>query len=382
MQDWIPLSIPTLQGNEWQYIKDCLDTGWVSSVGSYVKRFEEVIQDYTGSQYAIATMNGTAALHIALQLAGVKAGDLVILPTLTFVATANAVRYMNAVPIFIDADPDTWQLDQDLLFSYLEENTVVTEQGCFLKANGQRISAIVPVHVLGHLSHVDDLCSIADRFQIPIVEDSTEALGSRFRGKHAGTFGLVGTLSFNGNKLITTGGGGMILTDSQELAAKARHLTTQAKADPVEYFHDEIGYNYRLVNVLAALGVAQMEQVDHFLARHQAIFSTYVQELGSLEGLSWQKITAGSSPNHWLTTVRFPQAEALLAHLHDHKIQARRFWVPMHRLPMFSTDHFIQSNHIADQVYENAISLPSSSHLSPEEQDYVIKTIKRFYGKA
>lgn len=382
MQDWIPLSTPSLQGNEWHYIKDCLDTGWVSSVGSYVNRFEEMIREYTGCLYAIATTNGTAALHIALQVAGVKAGDIVIVPTLTFVATANAVAYTGATPYFIDADPQTWQMDSDVLFHFLEKNTEMKENVCYLKSTGQRIAAIVPVHVLGHPDHIDDVCSIGDRFQIPIVEDSTEALGSTFRGKHVGTFGLLGTLSFNGNKLITTGGGGMILTNDEALAKRAKHLTTQAKADPIEYFHDEIGYNYRLVNVLAALGCAQMEQLNGFIKRHHEIYATYRAELEDLEDLGWQGVIHDSSPNHWLTTIQFPRAIELLSYLHLHKIQARRFWVPMHRLPMFSASPYIQQLNVANQLYDNAISLPSSSHLTSREQAYIIRTIREFYGKA
>lgn len=382
MNNWIPLSTPTFEGNEWNYVKECIDTGWVSSVGQFVNRFEEEIANFTGANYAIATMNGTSALHLSLLLAGVQPGDAVIIPSLTFVATANAVAYLGAEPILIDSKSDTWQMDLDLLSEFLEFNTYTKNKVCLLKDSGQKIGAIVPVHVLGNLVDMDHLCSLAERFQIPVVEDSTEALGSTLNGKHAGTFGLFGTLSFNGNKLITTGGGGMILTNQPILAQKAKHLTTQAKADPLEYFHDEIGFNYRLVNILAAIGVAQLEKIPNFLDKHHTIFEIYKNGLAFLPGSSWQKSIPNASPNHWITTICFPKADSLLQYLLHHKIQARKFWVPMHMLPMFKSNRYIHRENISERLYNNAISLPSSSNLSAENQDFIIRKILEFYDQA
>ncbi|MEM6807169.1 MAG: aminotransferase class I/II-fold pyridoxal phosphate-dependent enzyme, partial [Bacteroidota bacterium] len=260
----IPLSIPTLGGNEWTYIKECLDTNWVSSVGSYVTAFEESLASYTGAPYAIATVNGTAALHISLILAGVERDDYVIVPNITFIASANSVAYAGANPLFIDIEEESWQMDLNLLESFLIEETEESENGRIYKKDGKRIKAIMPVHVLGNMTEMDRLMDIARRFALLVIEDSTEALGSRYKGQHAGTFGELGCFSFNGNKIITTGGGGMIVTADEEKAKRAKHLTTQAKADPFAYVHDEIGYNYRLVNILAAMGVAQMEKLDAF----------------------------------------------------------------------------------------------------------------------
>ena len=251
----IPLSIPNLMGNEWKYVKDCLDTGWISSAGEYVNMFENLIADYTGSKYAIACMNGTAGLQISLMLAGVTNKDLVLAPNLTFVATLNAISYTGARPILFDIDKDNWQIDVELLKNWLDNNTVTklvnNKIQTFEKVSKRKIAAILPVYVLGKFVNIEKLLEISKQYGIAIVEDSTEALGSFKNEKHAGTFGLFGVISFNGNKIISTGGGGMILTNEKDLAIKAKHITTTAKTNPVEYFHDHIGYNYRLVNVLA-----------------------------------------------------------------------------------------------------------------------------------
>jgi dTDP-4-amino-4,6-dideoxygalactose transaminase len=260
----IPLSVPFLNGNEWKYVKDCLDTGWISSAGSYVNQFEQQVADYAGAKFGIACMNGTVGLHIAQILSGVTSHDHVITPNITFIATLNSIKYTGASPILIDVDPKSWQMDLNLLETYLKENTLLKEvEGIsysFHKSTNKRIKAIMPVHVLGNIGDMNRLQEIATAFHLDIIEDSTEALGSLFKGKHAGSFGKFGVFSFNGNKIISTGGGGVIVTDDEELAKKAKHLTTQAKVSAMEYMHDEVGYNYRLVNVLAAIGVAQMEE--------------------------------------------------------------------------------------------------------------------------
>lgn len=379
--EFIPLSVPTLQGNEWEYVKDCLDTNWVSSVGGYVSRFEEDIQSFTKASHAIATMNGTSALHVSLRLLGVQAGDLVVVPNITFVASANSVSYLRAEPLFMDVDADTWQMDLELLFDFLLEETTVSEQGCIHKKSGKKISAIMAVHVLGNMCAMHELLSIADRFRIPVVEDATEALGSTYYGKQAGTFAQLGCLSFNGNKLITTGGGGMILTDDSELARKAKHLTTTAKADSVEYLHDEVGYNYRLVNVLAAIGVAQMQQLDGFLEARRRIAERYIAGLETIQGVSYQKVLPAVQPNYWLFTAKFPKQRELLAHLNKHAIQARPFWIPMNQLPMYTSCLYVQKQDVSKEVYESCLSLPSSSNLTDEQQNRVLEIIHSFYAK-
>jgi perosamine synthetase len=375
----IPLSVPNLAGNEWQYIKDCLDTNWVSSVGSYVTKFEQVFADFTGSKYAIATSNGTAALHISLLLAGVQQHDLVIVPNITFVATANAVKYTGANPILMDIDTETWQMDLGLLENFLKEKCEIRQNFCYHLASQKIIKAIMPVHVLGNMCDMEKLLTIANQYHLKIVEDSTEALGSTFRGKHAGTFGLFGTSSFNGNKIITTGGGGMILTNDEALAKRAKHITTTAKADAKEYFHDEVGYNYRLVNILAAMGVAQMEQLPNFIARKKQITQMYDSQLLDIEGVIPQKISEGVAANHWLYTVKLPKQRALIAHLQQNQIEARPFWVPMNQLPAMKNDWYITENNISQQIYESCLSLPCSTGISDEEVGQVIHLIKDFY---
>ncbi|MBK8852968.1 MAG: LegC family aminotransferase [Saprospiraceae bacterium] len=382
----IPLSIPNISGNEWQYVKDCLDTGWISSVGSYVNAFEEKIAEFTGAKYAVAAMNGTAALHLSMQLAGVKRDDYVIVPDITFIASCNAVSYLGAEPLLIDVDKFTWQMDLNLLELYLEENTILMSSKVgdgteiirsHIKTSGRRIGAILPVHVLGNMVDMDRLSAICSKYHIPMVEDSTEALGSTFKGKHAGTFGIFGTSSFNGNKIISTGGGGMIFTNDENLAKKAKHLTTQAKTDPFEYDHDEIGYNYRLVNILAAVGVAQIEQLPGFLKRKKEIDKYYRESLEN-ENLRFQKVGENVEPNNWLHTMWVDQQRPMIAHLLEHGVQCRPFWVPMHQLKMFKDCLFISEDQISGQVYNHCISIPSSTNLTDAQVEEVVKVVRGF----
>lgn len=372
----IPLSVPNLCGNEWKYIKECLDTNWVSSVGSYVDLFEKKVSEFTGAKYAISVVNGTCALHLSLQLAGVKSGDLVIVPNITFVASANSVKHSGADPVFIDVEESTWQMDLDLLEDFLQNRCQSKSGQTFFQERS--ISAIMPVHVLGNLCDMDRLLAIADRFHLAIVEDATEALGSYYRNKHAGTFGLCGCLSFNGNKIITTGGGGMIITNDEAFAKKAKHLSTQAKSNPHEYEHDEIGYNYRLVNLLAAMGVAQMELLPDFLERKKQIAEYYRKHLEDIPGIAFQHVPAQVASNHWLFTVRHPKSKELSAFLNKNEIQSRPLWVPMNRLKMYRNNYFhTESDHSA-KLYESCISLPSSTGLSNREIELVTKKIIEF----
>ena len=372
----IPLSVPNLSGNEWTYIKECLDTNWVSSVGSYVTLFEKNVAQYCGAKHAIAISNGTSALHISLMLAGVERDDLVILPNITFVASANAIKYTGADPILIDVEADTWQMKLSLLTHFLQKETTIINKQCIHKASKRIIRCIMPVHIFGSMCDMDTLLDIATKYHLSIVEDSTEALGSTYKGKHAGTFGKLGCLSFNGNKIITTGGGGIILTDDDVLAKKAKHLTTQAKADPQEYYHDEVGYNYRLVNILASMGVAQMEQLDGFIARKKEITALYDRELANIKGFENQKITPSVSANHWLYTVRLPKQKELLAKFREHKIEARPFWVPMNQLPAMSGDWYVSQGDVSDDIYKNCLSLPCSTNITDAEILEVVAVIK------
>ena len=380
----IPLSIPKIDGNEWKYVQDCLNTGWISSAGSYVNQFEEMIAAYAGAKYGVACMNGTAGLHIAQILLGVNENDHVIAPNITFIATLNAIKYTGATPILIDVDADNWQMDLELLVNYLNTQTELrtTDAGTFSFdiTTNKRVRAIMPVHVLGNIGDMDSMVAIAKTYHLDIIEDSTEALGSTFNDKHAGTFGKLGVFSFNGNKIISTGGGGVIVTDDEELAKKARHLTTQAKVSAMDYIHDEIGYNYRLVNVLAAIGVAQMETFPEVLANKKGMDAFYREQLQGVGDIKFQAIPEDTSPNCWLFTFTTSRMRELLAYLNANGVQSRPFWMPMNQLVMFKDDMYINNTDVSASVYENSISIPSSAGITQEQLETVVKTIKEFYA--
>tara|TARA_B100001093_G_scaffold516553_1_gene595623 strand:- start:263 stop:1411 length:1149 start_codon:yes stop_codon:yes gene_type:complete len=379
----IPLSVPNIFGNELKYVKDCLESGWISSAGEYVNKFEDIIRDYTGSKYAVACMNGTVGLHISLLLSGVTKNDIVIAPNLTFVATLNSISYSGAQINLIDISEDDWQIDVDLLENWLINNTttkVVNKKPyTFDRFTGKKIGAIMPVYVLGGFVNVNKLLKISNKYGIPLVEDSTEALGSFKNFKHAGTYGLTGVLSFNGNKIISTGGGGMILTNDKQIAIRARHITTTAKTDPLDYFHDEVGYNYRLVNILAAIGLAQMENFDVILKRKKEIDRIYRKELRGVGDIKFQRNDQNSSPNNWLFTFRTKKMRELLNYLNNKKIQSRPFWTPMNNLPMYKKLIYIKKDDISNKIFKECISIPSSSNLSNSDQKIVISEIKNFY---
>jgi perosamine synthetase len=379
----IPLSIPNINGNELKYVKDCIDTGWISSAGEYVNKFEEAIKDYTGVKYAVACMNGTAGLQVSLKLANVTSEDIVIAPNLTFVATLNAISYSGAQIVLIDICENSWQINTNLLQEWLKNNTITKEiDGKRLtieKTTGKKISAIMPVYVLGGFVDVDKLVEISSIYEIPLIEDSTEALGSFKNKKHAGSYGLTGVLSFNGNKIISTGGGGMILTNNKEIADRARHLTTTAKTDPMDYFHDEVGYNYRLVNILAAVGVGQMENFENILKRKKEIDALYRKELIGIGDIVFQENDPNTDPNCWLFTFRTKKMRALLNHLNNNKIQSRPFWTPMNNLPMYKDLIYINEKDISNKIFKECISIPSSSNLTIIDQFRVISEIKNFY---
>ena len=373
------LSGPNMAGNEWKYVKDCLDTGWVSSVGAYVDQFEKMTAEFAGTRFAVATSSGTTALHICLVMMGIKPDDYVITPNVTFVATCNAIKYTGADPILMDIDPATWQMDLNLLEQFLTTETEERDGFCCYKKDGRRIPVIMPVHVLGNMCDMDRLGALAKVHHLVIIEDSTEALGSYYDGKHSGSFGLMGTFSYNGNKIITTGGGGMVVTNDEALAIKGKHLTTQAKSDTFEYVHDEIGYNYRLVNVAAAMGVGQMEQLPVFIQRKQEIIELYKNELQGVGDIRFQQITPKVKPNWWLPTLMTARQKILLKLLNENKMQSRPFWVPMNQLRMFVNNLFYNRDNRSDYVYQNCLSIPCSTNITDEQIKAVSKTIKQVF---
>ncbi len=373
----IPLSEPYLSGNEWTYIKECLDTNWVSSAGSFVDKFERAVADYTKSPFAIATNSGTSALQLALHIIDVQADELVVMPNLTFVASANAIRYLGADPIFIDASANHWQMDINLLEDFLTTRCTLKEDSCIESSSGKRIAALLLVHVLGNMGEMDRIVALAKKWSLPLVEDSTEALGSTFDGKHAGTFGDIGCLSFNGNKIITSGGGGMLLTANPELAKRAKHLSTQAKVSGLDYYHDETGYNFRLVNILAALGLAQMEQLPYILHKKQQIAQSYQQ---ALQGIRFPKVLAQTSPNFWLNTVFTPDKSGLIEYLAAQEIQSRPLWLPMNQLQMYTNCYVHSQQHISHHLYQHCVSLPSSPSLTAADQQKVTDEVQKYLG--
>ncbi|MEQ1676268.1 MAG: LegC family aminotransferase [Chitinophagaceae bacterium] len=379
-EKFIPLSVPNVAGNEWKYVKDCLDTGWISSVGSYVTQFEQMVADFAGAKYGVAAVNGTAALHIALLLSGVKQDDYVILPNLTFVASANSIRYLGAEPLLIDADPELWQMDLDLLEEFLENETDEKDGHLFYIKDGRRISAIMPVHILGNMCDMDRFLSIVKKYPLPIVEDATEALGTTYKGISAGKFSPLACFSFNGNKIISTGGGGVIVTDDEALAKHAKHLTTTAKASADEYYHDEVGYNYRLVNVLAAIGVGQMELLPSFIKRKRECVAFYKKELEGVGDIRFQQELRDVETNGWLFTIQTDKQKELLAHLNANKILSRRFWMPMNKLPMYKDCVYVQQKDNSDYIYNTCLSIPSSTSITNEELEIVVREIKAAIG--
>ena len=371
------LSGPNLSGNELKYVKDCIDTGWVSSVGSYVTELESSVSEYTGSKYAVAMSSGTTALHLSLEILKICKDDYVIAPNLTFIATLNAIKYTNATPILLDVDEKSWQIDLDLLEKFLKNNTRQINGKCSYHEDGKIIKAIVAVHVLGNMCDMNRLVKICDEHNILLIEDAAESLGSKYDGKHSGTFGKIGCFSFNGNKIITCGGGGMIITDDENIAKKAKHLSTQAKADSFEYFHDEIGYNYRLTNVSAAIGLAQMEQVDKFVQNKHFVKNFYIDNLKGVGDIEFQEVNDDVFSNWWLFTIRSKKQKLLLQSLNKNKLQSRPFWIPMNNLPMFKENLYITEKNISNLIYQTALSIPCSTNITEEELFRVVDCIKK-----
>ena len=365
----IALHEPEFTGNESVLVQDCLNSTFVSSVGKYVDQFEAMLADYTGTKHAVAVVNGTAALHIALKLAGVQSQDEVLLPTLSFVATANAVAHCSAVPHFVDSSLDTMGIDPIALAEYLSTTAEPISDGLRNRHTGRRIAAIVPMHTYGHPVDMATLMEVANRYKLPVVEDAAESLGSTYQGRHTGTFGKLGTLSFNGNKIITTGGGGAILTNDAELARHAKYLTTTAKRPHRwEFFHDEIAWNYRLPNLNAALGCAQMERMPDFLVRKRELANRYQTAFSLLSGIRFVAEPVQSRSNYWLNTMQLEVPEMnmrdqMLAAANTAGYQCRPTWTLLHKLPMFANCPHAPLP-VAERLEASLINLPSSAKLA------------------
>jgi len=376
----IPLSVPVLTGREGEYIQECLDTNWVSSGGPFVDRFEREFAKYVGTKHAIATVNGTAALHTALVATDVQPDDEVLVSSLTFIATANAVRYANARPVFIDAEPTYWQMDPELVERFLTKDCVAWNGKLVNRRTGRRVSAILPVHVLGHPADLTPLLELARRFDLTVIEDAAESLGATYDGQRVGRFGAFGCFSFNGNKTITTGGGGMLTTNDDRLAALAKYLTTQAKDDPDDYIHRRVGFNYRMPNILAAFGCAQLEQLDRYIATKRAIAARYQALAAATPGLTLQPQSSMCSHTYWLSTVEVDAAaygrsmRTVRADLRRANIESRPLWQPIHLSPAHQGAQSVLSG-VAERLYERCLSLPSSTNLTEAAQQRVLQSL-------
>lgn len=365
---FVPLHEPEFAGNEAAYVADCIETGWVSSVGAYVDRFEKDLAAFTGVGHAVATMNGTAALHVALLLAGVKPGDEVLMPTLTFIATANATAYAGGAPHFVDSEAETLAVDPLKLERHLAATCEIRGDCCYNRETGARIGALIVMHAFGHPAQLDELLALCDRWYIPLVEDAAESLGSSYKGKHTGQFGTIAALSFNGNKVMTTGGGGAILTNDSALAKRAKHLTTTARLPHRwNFVHDEIGFNYRLPNLNAALGCAQLERVPEMLARKRVLAQRYEAAFAPLDGVRFLSEPQNASSNYWLCTLLLDRAnvgvhEQVLEALNDADLMARPVWTLMHRLAMFAECPRADLA-CAEDLAARVINIPSSPNL-------------------
>lgn len=359
---------PQFAGGERAALAACLDSTYVSSAGAFVDRFESKLAAYTGARHAVAVVNGTAALHVALRLAGVQPGDEVLVPAITFVATANAVVYCGATPHFVDSEERTLGVDSRMLREYLRDITDIRNGHCVNRATGRIIRAMVPVHALGHPADLDALLALSEEFHLVLLEDAAEALGSTMNGRHVGTFGAMGTLSFNGNKIITTGGGGALLTNDRELARLAKHLTTTAKLPHAWiYEHDEIGYNYRMPNLNAALGCAQLERMPEFLVAKRRLFERYRSAFAGVPCVRVMEEPAGCRSNYWLQALVLDESaaehrDAVLAATHGAGFQTRPLWTLMHRLPCYRACPRMALP-VAESLARRVVNLPSSAVL-------------------
>ncbi len=374
---FIPLSAPTLRGREWEYLKECLDTNWVSSVGPFVDRFEREFAEAVGAPYAVACASGTAALHVAMRLAGVGPGDEVFVSSLTFVGSLNPILYEQAVGVLVDAESRSWNMDPQLVVEEIERRA---------RTGRKQPRAVEVVHVLGHPADIAPIVEVCHTHGIVVIEDAAEALGASYvggpcNGKQVGTIGDIGCFSFNGNKVITTGGGGMIVTGDPAAARRARHLTTQARRPGLAYDHDEIGYNYRLPNLAAALGVAQLEQLPAYLEAKRASAARYDRALGGLPGLTLPPRAPFASPSMWLYSVLIDAAAFgatptdVIGRLREANIESRPIWTPLHTMELYAALPRL-GGRVSERIFSQGLSLPSAVSLTAPEQDRVIDVVR------
>ncbi len=385
MFDFIPLSVPSIKGNEWKYVKECLDTEWVSSAGKYVEKFEDDICNFTDAKYAVACVNGTAALQVALKIVGVAPGDEVIVPTVTFIAAVNVVKYLDAEPIFMDCD-EYYNIDIEKTLQFINEETFFKDGFTFNKKTGKRISAIIPVHIFGNAVDMEQLIPICKERNIKIVEDATESLGTYYskgtlKNRYTGTIGDIGCYSFNGNKIITTGGGGMIVTNNKDYAERARYLTTQAKDDPIRYIHNEIGYNFRLTNIQTALGVAQLEQLPDYIKTKKRNYRIYKREIDKIPGLHLAETPDYAESNYWFYCLQIDKKkygkdrEELMDYLSENKIQTRPIWYLNHlQKPYKDCQNYKIEK--AYEMIEKTLNIPCSVNLRKNEIKHIIELLK------
>ena len=362
-EEFIPLHVPHFGGNEKKYLLETIDSTFVSSVGAFVDQFEVMMQDITSAKKGVAVVNGTAGLQVALRLAGVKIGDEVLTQGLTFVATANAIAYNNAHPVFLDVDLDTMGLSPEAVSNFLDENAEMREGFCYNKTTNRKIAACMPMHTFGFPVHMDELLVVCEKWNIPIVEDAAESLGSYYRGKHTGTMGKLGAFSFNGNKVVTSGGGGAIITNNEELGIKAKYLTTTAKKPhPYEFHHDELGYNYRMPNLNAALACAQLEQLDKLLENKRQLATEYASFFAT-QGINFRKELEHTKANYWLMSIELENKtdrDLFLKFSNENNVMARPIWQLMHRLPMYEhCQRDKQKNALF--LEERIVNIPSSA---------------------
>lgn len=376
MEKYIPLSVPNLKGNEIKYVSQALETQWVSTAGSFITEFEQKIGSYVGTKDAVACQSGTAGIHLALMALGVTQGDEVIVPTLTFIAAVNPVKYVNAEPIFMDCD-DSLTMDCDKLEEFCQLGCELMEDGLYNKFTKKRIKAVIIVHVFGNMADMERINGIAEAYHLQVIEDATEALGTyykegKYKGKFAGAMGDIGVYSFNGNKIITTGGGGMIVSNNMEITSKCRYLSTQAKDDSLYFVHNEIGYNYRMTNLQAALGIAQLEQLENFITIKKTNYYHYIEN-----GIELLDFNEDIRPNYWFYSFYAEKRDKLLVYLEDHQIQARPIWKLIHTLKPYDQSHCYKIEK-AEYFYKHILNIPCSSNLEPEDVDRVTEAIYNF----
>lgn len=376
MGKFIPLSVPNFQGNELEYVTEAIKTEWVSTAGAYIEKFENAIATYVESKGAVACQSGTAGLHLALQVCGVSNGDEVIVPTLTFIAAVNPIKYLSANPIFMDCDCDL-TIDPNKLKQFCEENCTIKDGYLQNKKTGKTIKAILVVHIFGNMANMEKIWKIAQKYNLKVIEDATEALGTyytegTYKGKFAGTIGDIGVYSFNGNKIITTGGGGMIVSNNKEYLDRCKHLSTQAKVDTLYFDHDEVGYNYRMTNLQAALGLAQLEQLEKFIGVKRENYERYIKN-----GFPLVPFRSDIRSNYWFYSYRTEKRDELIQYLNKKGIQSRPIWKLIHMLRPYGEDESYQIEK-ALELYKTVVNLPCSTNLNEEEVDYICSVIMEF----